>query len=196
MGKAEKTRQLIAQKTAPLFNKKGFEGTSLTDLTAATGLTKGALYGNFKDKSEIRKEAFQYAMEKVKSKVRNRLSKCITQREKLLALVDFYASYVLNPPIPGGCPLLNTAIEADDNDFSMRRTVTKERNSTVDFIDQLLQKGITEGEFKAGIDTKALAYTFFCSIEGALMFSRVERSDASMKVIVAHCKEILDQISK
>ncbi|MEQ9414799.1 MAG: TetR/AcrR family transcriptional regulator, partial [Cyclobacteriaceae bacterium] len=176
-------------------NKKGFEATSLTDLTVATGLTKGALYGNFKDKSEIRKEAFQYAMQKVKSKVQVQLGKCLTYKEQLLALLNFYASYVLNPPIPGGCPLLNTAIEADDNDISMRKTVTRELNNTVDFIDQLLQKGITEGEFKRGLNTKALAYTFFCSIEGALMFSRVERSDISMKVVVAHCKEILDQIS-
>ncbi|MEP2669308.1 MAG: TetR/AcrR family transcriptional regulator [Cyclobacteriaceae bacterium] len=196
MGKAEKTRQLIAQKTAPIFNKKGFEATSLTDLTAATGLTKGALYGNFKDKSEIRRESFQYAMEKVRSKVRTQLGSCTSYKEQLQALLNFYAGYVLNPPIPGGCPLLNTAIEADDNDFSMRKIVTKELNSTVDFIDQLLQKGIAAGEFRGGTNTKALAYTFFCSIEGAIMFSRVERSDASMKVVVTHCKEILDQISK
>ncbi|WP_144916166.1 TetR/AcrR family transcriptional regulator [Mucilaginibacter frigoritolerans] len=35
------TRDFILQKVAPLFNKKGYAGTSLSDLTDATGLTKG-----------------------------------------------------------------------------------------------------------------------------------------------------------
>lgn len=46
--KSERTRQFIIEKVAPIFNRKGYAGTSLSDLTEATGLTKGAIYGNFK----------------------------------------------------------------------------------------------------------------------------------------------------
>lgn len=196
MGKAERTRQWIIQKTAPVFNKKGFDATSLSDLTNITGLTKGALYGNFKDKTEIRKEAFQYAMKKVRNKVQKRLNPHNTYKSQLIALLGFYSSYVLNPPVPGGCPLLNTAVEVDDNDAGMRKTVADELKSAVNFISTLLQKGIAAGEFRSEVDTHALAQTFFCAVEGAIMFSRVSRSDSSMKIVVAHCKEILDQISK
>jgi hypothetical protein len=66
---------------------------------------------------------------------------------------------------------------------------------TVDFISDLISKGIAAGEFKKGIRPKELAYSFFCSIEGALMFSRVERSREPMDIIVTHCKRTLDQIS-
>ncbi|MGE0589381.1 MAG: TetR/AcrR family transcriptional regulator [Cyclobacteriaceae bacterium] len=196
MGKAERTRQFIVEKTAPIFNKKGFEATSLSDLTKATGLTKGAIYGNFSDKEEIRKEAFDYAMEKVKALVGEHLMGATTYKDQLIAVVNFYASYVLTPPIPGGCPLLNTAIEADDHDTGMRKRVAVELNSTVNFIESLLNKGISAGEFKSDIDSKSLAYLFFCSVEGALMFSRAERSSKSMDAVVDHCKEILNQISK
>ena len=58
MSKAEKTRQFIIEKTAPIFNKKGFAGTSLSDMTEATGLTKGSIYGNFADKDEVAMAAF------------------------------------------------------------------------------------------------------------------------------------------
>ena len=57
MTKSERTRLFIVEKTAPLFNTKGFDGTTLSDLSEATGLTKGALYGNFADKDEIAVEA-------------------------------------------------------------------------------------------------------------------------------------------
>ena len=53
MSKAEKTKQFIIEKTAPLFNMKGYSGTSMSDITAATGLTKGSMYGNFENKTKL-----------------------------------------------------------------------------------------------------------------------------------------------
>jgi TetR/AcrR family transcriptional repressor of nem operon len=194
--KAERTRQFIIETTAPLFNIKGFDGTSLSDLIDATGLTKGALYGNFKDKEEISAEAFKYSIAKVKEMVKKEMEGATTFKKQLAALLDFYSRYVFDPPIPGGCPLLNTAIEADDHHTSLRRVVTKELLDTVEFISTLIKKGIAAGEFKKNIKPNELAYTFFCSVEGALMFARVERSREPMDIIVRHCKNILEQISK
>ncbi len=196
MTKAERTRQYIVEKTAPLFNSKGFDGTSLNDLTEVTGLTKGALYGNFADKEEIGREAFRYAIRKVKAMVREEVGRSGTFKGRLTALLEFYARYVNKPPIRGGCPLLNTAIEADDHRLSMRRMVGRELVATVDFIADLITQGVAAGEFRRDVDAKNLAYTFFCCVEGAIMFSRVERSQAAMDIVVKHCKEILDQISK
>ena len=50
--KGQQTRQAIVEKAAPLFNKKGFEGTSLSDLMQATGLQKGGIYRHFSGKEE------------------------------------------------------------------------------------------------------------------------------------------------
>jgi TetR/AcrR family transcriptional regulator, transcriptional repressor for nem operon len=196
VSKSERTRQFIIEKTAPLFNTKGYDGTSMTDLMDATGLTKGSLYGNFHDKEDISVEAFKYSMRKVREMVRTEMDGIPTYKKQLVALFDFYARYVFDPPVPGGCPLLNTAIEADDHRISMRKVVTKEIMATVDFISNLLKKGVESGEFKKGIKTNEIAYTFFCSIEGAIMFSRVEQSREPIDIIVKHCKRILDQISK
>jgi hypothetical protein len=78
----------------------------------------------------------------------------------------------------------------------MRRVVVKELLQTITFIRDLIQKGIETKEFRPGIDATEIAYTIFCSVEGALMFSRVERSKEPMDIIVRHCKKIIDQISK
>jgi TetR/AcrR family transcriptional regulator, transcriptional repressor for nem operon len=195
MTKSERTRQFIVEKTAPLFNMKGFDGTSLSDLTEATGLTKGALYGNFEDKDEIAVAAFRYSVKKVKRMVRDHLIAGNNSKQQLTLLLEFYARYVFNPPLVGGCPLLNSAIEADDHRTSMRKIVAAELVSTVEFIASLLKKGVKAKEFRADIKPRQLAYTFFCSIEGALMFARVERSREPMDIIVKHCKGILNEIS-
>ena len=77
----------------------------------------------------------------------------------------------------------------------MRRIVVKELMHTINFIQDLIQQGITEKEFRPDVNSSEIAYTFFCAVEGALMFSRVERSREPMNIIVKHCKKILDQIS-
>jgi TetR/AcrR family transcriptional regulator, transcriptional repressor for nem operon len=193
--KAEKTRQHIIEQTAPVFNCKGFAGTSLADLTEKTGLTKGALYGHFENKEAIAAAAFQYAMTKVRALVRTKVGAYETYQSQLMALLDFYAEYVFEPPVAGGCPLLNAAVEVDDDHLSMRGIVAKEIVQTVEFIETLLVNGKTAGEFKGDTKARELAYTFFCMIEGAIMFSRAERSREPMDIVIAHCKKLLDQIT-
>jgi TetR/AcrR family transcriptional regulator, transcriptional repressor for nem operon len=194
--KAARTRQYIIEQTAPVFNQKGFDGTTLQDMVAATGLTKGALYGNFEGKDEIASEAFRYSIAKVRRMVSEKLESVRTCKGQLEALFDFYAEYIFHPPVDGGCPLLNTAVECDDHRPTMRRVVLNELTATVKFIESLLEQGVENGEFHRKTDCRRLAYIFFCSIEGALMFARVERSKEPMEIVVAHCKKILRGITK
>jgi TetR/AcrR family transcriptional repressor of nem operon len=195
MNKSERTRRFIIEKTAPVFNMYGFEGASLSLLQEVTGLTKGSLYGNFSDKEEIAREAFLYSMEKVRAFVRVRMDKQKTAKKKLAALLSFYAEYVFDPPIQGGCPLLNKAVEADDHHIFLKKAVAKEINLTVSFIAELLDQGKMQGEFKNEFRSVDLATILFASVEGALMISRVSSSDVAMKAVVKHCKNILDSIS-
>lgn len=195
MTKASRTRQYIIDKTAPVFNIRGYAGTSLLDLTKATGLSKGALYGNFNDKEEIAVAVFQYSMEKVRAAFHTKLEKSERFKDKLISLLEFYEQYVFSSPIPGGCPLMNNAVEADDHHIFLKKAVSLEMKKTMDFIAGLLEKGRNRGEFKSDIKPKELAYVFFCSIEGAVVISRVSSSDTAMKTVVSHCKNMVEQIS-
>lgn len=195
MGKAERTRQYIVERTAPLFNRKGFDGTSLTDLTHATGLTKGALYGNFEDKEEIALEAFHYSVKKVRKLVMKELVGITHPREQLLAILKFYSQYVFSPPVPGGCPLLNTAVEADDHRPGMRKIVALELMHTVEFLRRVIVRGKREGVFVKSVNSREFAFSLFCLVEGALMFSRVERSQEPMNLVIRHAKKLLDDIT-
>lgn len=195
MTKAERTKMQILEATAPLFNQKGFDGATLADLCAATGLTKGALYGNFQNKEELAVAAFQFAAQKVKTFVSAKTATATTNREKLLALLSFFSAYVYHPPVPGGCPLLNTAVEADDHHTSLRKAVAAELESSISFMESLIDKGKRAGEFRRDIRSREHAMLFFSAVEGALMIARVSPTDEAMKLIVKQCRRIIDEIS-
>jgi AcrR family transcriptional regulator len=112
--KAERTAAYIIAKAAPLFNKKGYAGTSMNDIMKATGLAKGGLYGNFKSKDEIAAMAFEYSYNLLKEDIAKKVLPKKTAPEKLLTILQYYKNYTIAPTIEGGCPLLNTAIDADD----------------------------------------------------------------------------------
>lgn len=195
MTKAQRTRLHIIEKTAPLFNMNGFDGTSLADLCRVTGLTKGALYGNFSDKEELATEAFRYTISKMRSVGSKSMLSKTTYRSMLEALFGFFLKAVLNPPVRGGCPLLNTAVEADDHRPSMRKTVVAELEKSVNSITKLLDRGKHAGEFRKDFNSRDMAMLFFCSIEGAIMYSRVSGSAEAMTIVTKNLKTILNSIS-
>lgn len=178
-----------------MFNIRGYDGTSLLDLTTATGLTKGALYGNFENKQGIARAVFRYSMDVVRNVSRKLMDEESTSKGKLTRLLEFYGAYVLHSPIPGGCPMINNAVQADDYQLFLKRTVKIEIRRTIGMIASLLEKGKASGEFKSDIQSEDLAQTFFCAIEGAIVMSRVTSSDKPMKAVLKHCNHILTQIS-
>ena len=126
MTKGERTRQEIVRSAAPLFNTKGYEGTSLSDLMTATGLQKGGIYRHFASKEELAAEAFDYAWGKAVSGRLDGvgdLSNSVDRIKKMIAnFVERRAGLV-----EGGCPLLNTAIEVGRRECAASRPCQKQR---------------------------------------------------------------------
>ena len=60
MSKAQETRENLIRKAAPIFNRQGFLGTSISDIMKATGLKKGGIYNHFKNKDELAIAAFDF----------------------------------------------------------------------------------------------------------------------------------------
>ena len=56
------TRQRIVELAAPVFNRQGYVGASMRDLTGATGLEKGGIYNHFGSKEQLALEAYDYAL--------------------------------------------------------------------------------------------------------------------------------------
>lgn len=194
MGKSEQTKAFIIEKTAPLFNSKGYAGTSLGDITEATKLTKGSVYGNFANKDEVAIAVFDYNLNKVTSIIAEQMARRSTAKEKLLVYGEVYCNFE-NYPLPaGGCPILNTAIESDDTHPELKRKVAVAINNWKKTIVRVIEKGIETKEFAKGTDAEQTALTIIALLEGGIMISRVTGKSAYRNMIMKSLGEYIKQI--
>ena len=195
MSKAEKTKQYIVETTAPIFNMKGFAGTSIADLTEATGLTKGSIYGNFASKDEVALAAFDHNYKTISSFITAKISEKQHAADKLKVFLTVFGNFPSNHALRGGCPILNTAIEADDTHMQLRAKAINAIENWYATIESIIMDGIEKGQFKQGTDGKDFAGAFIALLEGGMMLAKVTGKMAGMKAAVKQGEKMVKEIS-
>jgi TetR/AcrR family transcriptional regulator, transcriptional repressor for nem operon len=188
--KGEQTRQEIIRKAAPIFNQKGYDGAALSDLMRATGLEKGGIYRHFSSKEALAAEAFDYAWRETFDARIHDLDAVSNTVDKLKQLV---ANFVERRGIiPGGCPLLNTAIDTDDGNIVLRERARKALRSWRSYVISIIRAGIKAREIRPRIDEKKVASLIISSLEGAVMLNRLERGEEALRAVQAHLDSYLE----
>ncbi|MEQ8535702.1 MAG: TetR/AcrR family transcriptional regulator, partial [Imperialibacter sp.] len=187
--------QLIIEKAISLFNTQGYRATSLSDITKATGITKGAIYGNFKNKDEVAEASFEYAIEVVMQELKERISAAATAPLKLKAIVNYHEEYIKSPPFSGGCPIINTSVEADDNYPQLRSKAIRSVGIMNSSITKILARGIREGQINASVNAEAIGMMIYTSIQGAIVLSKVEGDGQSYGVVKKYLHSLIDSIT-
>src|ERR1700732_5072920 len=190
MTKGEQTRRKIIEAAAPIFNKQGYEGSSLNDLMEATGLKKGGIYRHFSTKEELAAEAFDYTWEAAWNARLLHVNERTSGIEKLKQLIANFVEH--RSPVAGGCPILNTAIDADDGNPVLRAHVAKALRSWLSRLQVIVEQAQEQGETRPGVDPKAVATLIVASLEGALMMSRLQRNDEALRRVQSHLNQYLE----
>ena len=191
MRKGQQTRQDIIRKAAPIFNQQGYEGAALSDLMKATGLEKGGIYRHFESKQQLAGEAFDYAW-------RLAVDTRFAGTQEILNSVDRLKQLVWNfhdrrsGLVPGGCPLLNTAIDSDDGNPQLREKARKALDSWLDRIEAVVEEGQRRGEIRPDVDSAKLATLIVSTLEGSLMVSRLQRKEGGCALACDHLEEYLE----
>lgn len=189
--KSERTRRLIIEKSASLFNRKGVAGTSLGDILEVTGLSKGGVYGNFDSKEEIALAAFEHAVGLITARVHERTRHVEHTLDKFKTVVYFYKEHILDPPVAGGCPIQNMAVEADDTHLTLREKVKAALDHWQQRIIHTVEKGQERGEIRADADARDFAVRFIATLEGGILLSRLYRDPACFDPVA---RQLLDLI--
>ncbi|MBL0740918.1 TetR/AcrR family transcriptional regulator [Chryseolinea lacunae] len=191
MSKAARTKAFIIEKTAPVFNTKGYAGTSINDLSEATGLTKGSIYGNFTSKDDVALAAFDYNLQKVQNVVKSEMSKCTTVLDQLLVYVNVYDNFEKFPFPLGGCPILNTSTEADDTHPELRKRANAAILSWKNALVGLIEKGVKMKELRAQIDAEQTAVAIIALIEGGIMIAKVTGKSSFRKAVMQSVEKMI-----
>jgi TetR/AcrR family transcriptional regulator, transcriptional repressor for nem operon len=193
-GKAERTRQFIIEKTAPIFNTKGYAGTYLSDLTEATGLTKGSIYGNFENKDEVAIAAFDYNFGRVNDYVAKKILSVENSIERLLMYPRIYRDFLKIPFLRPGCPILNTSTEADDTHPQLKAKAANALQYWKKAIENQIKRGIERHEIKADTDPSEIAVIIMSLIEGAVMQAKVTNRSTELRIAMDYLEKIIIQL--
>lgn len=182
LSKSERTRQFIIEKTAPVFNEKGFAGTSVTDMTKATGLTKGSIYGNFADKDAVAVAAFDFNFNRVTEYMKARILAKDNAVDRLLAYPAVYRDFLRIPFLRPGCPILNTSTEADDTHPLLKEKAASALAFWKKSIENQVMRGISRGEIRKDVSPATVAVIMMSMIEGAIMQAKVTGRATELRI--------------
>jgi TetR/AcrR family transcriptional repressor of nem operon len=191
MKKSEKTRQFIIEQTAPIFNTKGVAATAVSDVMQATNMARGGLYVHFKDLEELSQCAAEWNLKQFVEKTSSEAEKYITAKAKFFGMLD-YLSDPLNPPVLGGCPMMNFGMEADDTNPVIRQMVKDTICTVQQGMTDILKQGVKNGEFRKTWNYKEFALKAYAMIEGGILVSRVSKDISQMKLLVKLLKKEIE----
>ncbi len=190
MTKGGQTRQRIVAEAATIFNQQGFDGGSMSELMEATGLEKGGIYRHFSSKEQLAAEAFDYAWQAALDARMHNLELISNRVDRLKQFISNFVER--RSPIPGGCPLLNTAIDADDGNPVLRKRAQKALRGWQSRLAAIINDGIERKEIRRKVNPKKLTTLIISAVEGALMISRLENDRGALLAVQSYLETYLE----
>ncbi|WNB92125.1 TetR/AcrR family transcriptional regulator [Bacillus sp. NEB1478] len=192
MSKGKETRKMILRKSAVIFNQQGFTGSSMSDIMNATGLEKGGIYRHFKNKDELALEAFEYAIGVLRDRYRAAIAGNKSAEDKLISVLSVYSNIDKEPPLEGGCPLLNTAIDTDDTHPLLHKRAQEAMNEWLRFLKSILKEGIVSGEFRPDLNIEDAAIFLSSAFEGNIMMGKLFNNSVYVQKYINQLKQYIE----
>lgn len=190
--KAERTTKYIIETVAPIFNKHGYVGTSMSHLTDATGLTKGAIYGNFENKEALALAAFEYNRTILLNKIDEILSVNGGAMDKIGALLSFYRQYDVYTLEMGGCPILNIGVDAQNNNTLLAAAAKETIKELEGKIALVLENGINNQEIKLPVPPLQFAKQLYTILQGAVAMGTMTRDRKYLMNTMAYLQHLVN----
>ena len=192
MRQSEITKEIILNKSIKLFNTKGYKSTSISDITSETGFTKGAIYRHFENKEALEIKAFETMMDSIFKIMTKKVKQESNAKDKLFAILDLFESYISNPFIAGGCPLLNLSVEFDNTDYELKNKGKSSLEKMKLGLGNIIIKGQKYNQIKESVNPNTFSTIYFASIEGGIMMSNLNGNNIDIMLVVNHLKSWIE----
>lgn len=191
--KGERTRAEIIRKSAEVMNRQGFLAAPLSAVIEATGIQKGGLYRHFESREALANEAFDHAVGIVRERFLAAVASTGNACDQLLAMLALYDGNTTDLPLPGGCPIMNTAIESDHADAALRERARNAMSAWHGLVEHLVAEGLRKGEVRPEWNARQVATFFIASIEGAVMLTQLHGDGSHWQAVRRHLEIFIER---
>jgi AcrR family transcriptional regulator len=167
--KGELTRQKIIAQAMQLFCLKGYFNTSIDNIVQAAGLTKGGLYGHFRNKEEIWYAVYDECVRLWKSVVLKGVRDLPDPLARLERVIENSLQHYLGAGVfEGGCFLLNSLVDLTGQSPAMSRHVLQGFQSFSALLRRWLEEAEQQGRLRDGLNLEEIADFIVVALNGAI----------------------------
>ncbi len=181
------TKKSIIEASSSLFARRGYHGTSISQIAEATGLTKGALYWYFKGKEDLFLAVLETIREKWQQAVLDRVEGCQGTVEKLEQLFDATSELVASEGTPYSMHLFLISAGAQPEMREFEDAIRSAYAGYVKLISETIKLGQEDGEIRRDIDAESAAVGVVGCLEGIVLQARLH-SAATIAAAIAEMK--------
>jgi TetR/AcrR family transcriptional regulator, transcriptional repressor for nem operon len=195
--KGDLTRQHILEKSMQLFSVQGYFNTSIDGIVKATGLTKGGLYGHFRNKEEIWYAVYDECVRIWKGVVFQGVRHISDPLGRIDRVVEnSLKNYLGGGIFEGGCFLFNALVELAGQSSAMSNHVLKGFKAFSALLRRWLEEAEQKGVLRDGLDLDGIATFLVISMNGAAPLYAASRDPAIWQQTLAQLQLYMKCLSQ
>jgi AcrR family transcriptional regulator len=189
VSKGEQTRTAILDEAVDLASQIGFNALTIGQLAERTGMSKSGLFAHFRSKEVLQLATLERGRERFTDLVIRPTLSAPRGVARVRALLDHWLLWETQA-LQGGCIFVSGSIEYDDQPGPVRDALVRSELDWAEFIQTVARAAISEGDFRADLDTEQFAFV----LQGLIYaFHHTSRLLGDPKA-VAHARAGLEQL--
>jgi len=159
VSKGATTKTSILDEALHVASQVGFEGLSIGQLAERTGMSKSGLFAHFRSKEQLQLQTLGHAEARFTDVVIRPTLRAPRGESRVRELFERWLDWETDA-LAGGCVFVAASTEYDDQPGPMHDSLVRQQRDWTEFIATVTGTAVSEGQFRADLDTRQFVFVF------------------------------------